>query len=972
MKRFWAIILTVTLALMAVPCAALAEAEQALLDRGNAFSDEQLQDVPAPAAQEAQPQVSQTQQQTESDNTQPLAQTPEQTPAAQPSSKPEQEKPQTTDDAGNTQNNENEDMANNGSNPAQNSDAEDDAGKQGVNEGDAASPDTASLLSQTNSSQKSSQNTPLFTQAEGDASTHSIYVSNQDGRGSYTLSCGTTEIAEGTRLTVTVTPKEGWAVEEVRFQRQKAPLDNLPITEGTNTYTVTMPDCDVWCGIKYKPVGNPPKYQISFEGSANASRSVDYYEYARPAGDLVTITSEGTNGHILSSIEVKETASGTPVPLTGEYNTQFTMPAANVTIYLTTQQTGENGLALGVYGGGSAEVAFQDSFGNTHYYPVSDASNMTVTNGYKATLTATPAAGQRFVGWYEGVTEGGFVQNYNSGTCYSTASPYSYTVTASTPSRICAVFEEAQSEPIDSCSIYVSRPSEENKAREIDPMTCVLVPLLGAPYTVLSAEWLRADGKPMDANEYFNKNSIYKVKVTLKANDGRVWSDGAIATTVSGDGVAKDSDADATSGNAVVVASFTPAERKGSRAVLKVHWSSIDGVDLVEPIVCDSVGQGSTIQAALETRGLNMSSIPFSKAGYNGNEGYWLPKPLTAYSSYSELGAAAISGTEVLNEDTDIYFALPKELTEMEFAVGAPACGTETTSEGSKQTNPPAVVATGAHYALDTSDNNPASWWTTELGDEFFEGKFIGAEKYFIETWFVADFGYTFAENGSAVVRGGQLVEYYYDGNIAGAKASVTAAHDWGEWKKVKEATETDEGLEERTCAGCGEKETRAIPKIAVEYTFTSGNGSVYTKGSGESLLFTVERNVNDAVTFGLLTGIKIDGRTVGANQYTATAGSAIIELAPAFLDSLTEGEHTITAQFKDGEAQASFTMKAAPVDPVKPDSAQPANTKKNPTPATTKKTTANTGDALAHAPIACVVLLSVLVLALAWRKRKN
>jgi len=35
--------------------------------------------------------------------------------------------------------------------------------------------------------------------------------------------------------------------------------------------------------------------------------------------------------------------------------------------------------------------------------------------------------------------------------------------------------------------------------------------------------------------------------------------------------------------------------------------------------------------------------------------------------------------------------------------------------------------------------------------------------------------------------------------------------HTWGEWKVVTEATCTAEGLEERVCSSCGEKETRAI-----------------------------------------------------------------------------------------------------------------------------------------------------------------
>ena len=38
--------------------------------------------------------------------------------------------------------------------------------------------------------------------------------------------------------------------------------------------------------------------------------------------------------------------------------------------------------------------------------------------------------------------------------------------------------------------------------------------------------------------------------------------------------------------------------------------------------------------------------------------------------------------------------------------------------------------------------------------------------------------------------------------------------HDWGDWKVTTLATETGEGLKERTCSRCGEQETQTIPKI--------------------------------------------------------------------------------------------------------------------------------------------------------------
>ncbi len=58
--------------------------------------------------------------------------------------------------------------------------------------------------------------------------------------------------------------------------------------------------------------------------------------------------------------------------------------------------------------------------------------------------------------------------------------------------------------------------------------------------------------------------------------------------------------------------------------------------------------------------------------------------------------------------------------------------------------------------------------------------------------------------------------------------------HDWSEWKVVEEATAEKEGLEERECSRCGEKETRPVDKLAPvesDETTTSSEAAVTTPG---------------------------------------------------------------------------------------------------------------------------------------------
>ena len=45
----------------------------------------------------------------------------------------------------------------------------------------------------------------------------------------------------------------------------------------------------------------------------------------------------------------------------------------------------------------------------------------------------------------------------------------------------------------------------------------------------------------------------------------------------------------------------------------------------------------------------------------------------------------------------------------------------------------------------------------------------------------------------------------------------ATTAHDFGEWQIVKEPTCTEEGLRERICSVCGDKESE---KLATEHSF--------------------------------------------------------------------------------------------------------------------------------------------------------
>lgn len=153
------------------------------------------------------------------------------------------------------------------------------------------------------------------------------------------------------------------------------------------------------------------------------------------------------------------------------------------------------------------------------------------------------------------------------------------------------------------------------------------------------------------------------------------------------------------------------------------------------------------------------------------------------------------------------------------------------------------------------------------------------------------------------------------DGNHKQTRVIEALGHDWGDWVVTKEATETEEGSETRSCKRVtGHTETRSIPKKRSErdviYRNTAGDGTQWTKGSTATAVFTFNRTIDDGSTFSHFTGIKVDGRDVAESDYTAEPGSVIVELKPAYLETLAAGEHTITALFDDGNnASAKFTI---------------------------------------------------------------
>ncbi len=88
-------------------------------------------------------------------------------------------------------------------------------------------------------------------------------------------------------------------------------------------------------------------------------------------------------------------------------------------------------------------------------------------------------------------------------------------------------------------------------------------------------------------------------------------------------------------------------------------------------------------------------------------------------------------------------------------------------------------------------------------------------------------------------------------------------------------------------------------------YEIIEGADSEWTKDSSEGLLITSN------APFAKFESVKVDGSTIGAANYKAEEGSTEITLAPAYLQTLSTGKHSIEIVSNDGSAKTNFTIKA-------------------------------------------------------------
>ena len=95
-------------------------------------------------------------------------------------------------------------------------------------------------------------------------------------------------------------------------------------------------------------------------------------------------------------------------------------------------------------------------------------------------------------------------------------------------------------------------------------------------------------------------------------------------------------------------------------------------------------------------------------------------------------------------------------------------------------------------------------------------------------------------------------------------------------------------------------------------YQFVAGGDGTWTKGSDDPMLLTVKSNTDDEGTFSRFVGVEVDGKELDKANYEATAGSVNIALKVDYLNTLSEGKHTVTVKMTDGSVSTTLTIAAA------------------------------------------------------------
>lgn len=181
--------------------------------------------------------------------------------------------------------------------------------------------------------------------------------------------------------------------------------------------------------------------------------------------------------------------------------------------------------------------------------------------------------------------------------------------------------------------------------------------------------------------------------------------------------------------------------------------------------------------------------------------------------------------------------------------------------------------------------------------------------------------------------------------------------------KALDEAQAAYDALTDREKQMLGNATDRldALRKAMTDYEITDGHNSKWTVGDTKGLTFVAngyydQLNAYTPNAYGKFLRLEVDGETLDSRYYTVRSGSTVVTLAPAYLETLESGKHTIRMVYTDGETNEATFRISQPI------------------------LVSNSGEGLgligllfwAALGLACLVGIMLIVLLIIWRKEKD
>ena len=157
-----------------------------------------------------------------------------------------------------------------------------------------------------------------------------------------------------------------------------------------------------------------------------------------------------------------------------------------------------------------------------------------------------------------------------------------------------------------------------------------------------------------------------------------------------------------------------------------------------------------------------------------------------------------------------------------------------------------------------------------------------------------------------------------------GSEVMDKAAHTYGDWVTVTEATETEAGLRKRTCSVCGYEQTEEISMLRFTVTVRNGSGSGEYK-SGETVTITADRR--SGYTFEKWTvdsgNVTLAKETDSTTTFTMPAENVTVTATYRYNGGSGSGSSGSTIVIKDengnvlGKADPDTGIVELPITPV-------------------------------------------------------